>query len=55
LAEFDLKSAFNCPISLAWIALHSVARGSVTDVSRFGMSFIDVLASSDTLQCVLQV
>ena len=32
-----------------WIALHSVARGNVADVSRFGMSFIDVLASSDAV------
>jgi hypothetical protein len=32
-----------------WIALPSVARGNVADVSRFGMSFIDVLASSDAV------
>jgi hypothetical protein len=32
-----------------WIALPSVARGNVADVSRFGMSFIDLLASSDAV------
>jgi hypothetical protein len=36
-------------IGVHWIAEQSVARGNVADVSRFGMRFIDVLASSDAV------